>query len=91
MWLLQKEVSLEKVPEQIEEVHIFITKEREESRIAGEIISRLVREGVVREDELLRLIRRKEIILAFPYAVCSCMLFSILPSSEASLLVQPSL
>jgi len=68
VWLFQKEVNLGKVPEQIEEVHVFITKEKEESRVAGEIISRLVREGVVKEDELLRLIRRKEIVLAFPYA-----------------------
>jgi len=67
VWFLQKEVNLEKVPEQMEEVHAFITIEREESRVAGEIMSRLVREGVVREDELFRLIRRKEIILAYPY------------------------
>ena len=68
VWLWQKEVSMAEVPEQVKEVYHFITREREESRVTGEIISRLVKEGVVREDELFKLIRRKEIILAFPYA-----------------------
>jgi len=67
-WLLQKEVSLARVPEQLEEVHSFTTKEREENKVTGELMSRLVREGAVREDELLRLVRRKEIVLAFTYA-----------------------
>lgn len=68
VWLVQKEVNLSQVPEQVEEIRTAITQEREESRVTGELVSRLVREGVVREDELLSLIRSKEIILAFPYA-----------------------
>jgi hypothetical protein len=68
MWLLQKEVNLSKVPEQVEEIHTTIMQEKEESRVTGEIVSRLVREGAVREDELLSLVRNKEIVLAFPYA-----------------------
>jgi len=68
VWLLQKEVNLSKVPEQVEEIHTVVLQEREESRVTGEIVSRLVREGAIREDELLSLVRNKEIILAFPYA-----------------------
>ena len=68
VWSLQKEANLEKVPQQMEEVHNYVTIEKEENRVAGEIVSRLVKEGVVREDELLRLIRKKEIMLAFTYA-----------------------
>lgn len=68
LWVIQKEVNLEDVPKQVKEVHTIITKEREESKVAGEIVSRLIREGVVRDDDLFSLIRGKEIVLAFPYA-----------------------
>lgn len=68
VWLFQKEVHMAEVPKQVKEVHTIITKEREESKVTGEIVSRLIREGVVSEADLLPLIRGKEIFLAFPYA-----------------------
>jgi hypothetical protein len=68
LWLSQKDVNLSKVPEQVQEIRNVFVKEREESRVTGEIVSRLVREGVVSEAELLSLVRNKEIILAFSYA-----------------------
>lgn len=67
-WLLQKEVNLSQIPEQVREIHTIVKQERDESRVTAEIVARLVREGVVREDELLSLIRHKEIMIAFPYA-----------------------
>jgi len=67
IWILRKEVSLEKVPQRVEEIHHFITYEKKESEAKERLISKLINEGVVREEELYSLIRNKEIILAFPY------------------------
>jgi len=67
VWYIRKEVSLGKVPEQVEEIHQHITYKEKKSEAKERLISKLINEGVVREEELYSLIRNKEIILAFPY------------------------
>lgn len=64
--LLPKKIDITKTVEQ--EIHTIAKQLREESRVTEKIVSRLVREGVVREAELFSLIRNKEMILAFTYA-----------------------
>ena len=67
VWFFQKEVPMAEVPKQIEQIHKYVTLKEEKSRIKEELISRLVNEGAIGENELYSLIRNKEIILAFPY------------------------
>jgi hypothetical protein len=68
LWLFQKEVGMERVPERVEVIYKYVEKEKEEGRIADELVTRLVREGVIKEVELSSMIRNKEITLAFSYA-----------------------
>jgi hypothetical protein len=67
-WFFQKETDLSKLPEQVQEIRSIIVQEREDTRVSDAIVSRLIREGAVREEELRSLLRNKEIIIAFPYA-----------------------
>jgi len=67
VWFFQKEVPMAEVPKQVEQIHKYVTLKEEKSRIKEELISRLVNEGAIGENELYSLIRNKEIILAFPY------------------------
>jgi hypothetical protein len=67
VWFFQKEVPMTEVPKQVEQIHKYITLKEEKSKIKEELISRLVNEGAIGENELYSLIRNKEIILAFPY------------------------
>jgi hypothetical protein len=68
VWFLQKELDMSKVPESVEIVREIVVREKDENRVTSELISRLVREGVVSEGELFSLIRDKEMMLVFPYA-----------------------
>lgn len=68
VWFFQKEVDLTEVPKQVKEIRTIVVKKSEESRVAGEVVSRLISEGVVRDIDLFSMIRSKEIILAYPYA-----------------------
>lgn len=67
IWLLQKEVPLEKVPKQVEIIYKYVREEKESYRVKEELVSRLVNEGVIPESELYALVRDLEIFLAFPY------------------------
>lgn len=67
LWFFQKEVPMQEVPKQVEQIHRYVTLKEEKNKIKEELISRLVNEGVIRETELYSLIRNKEIVLAFPY------------------------
>lgn len=66
-WLLQKEVSLEQVPKQVEVIYKYVAKKEKRNKLKEELISRLVNEGAIRDIELYSLVRDKEIILAFTY------------------------
>jgi hypothetical protein len=68
VWFFQKEVDMSKVPENVEIIREIVVKERDETRVTSELISRLVKEGVVSEGELFSLIRDKEMMIVFPYA-----------------------
>lgn len=65
--LWQKEVPLENIQENIEDINQYIQQEKERYQAREEIISRLINEGVILENELYNLIRNKEVILVFPY------------------------
>lgn len=67
-WFFQREVDMSKVSEDIEIVREIVVREKDENRVTSELISRLVREGVVSEGELFSLIRDKEMMIVFPYA-----------------------
>jgi len=66
VWLIERE-PLEKIPEQVEYVYEYTQKREESYKEREKIVSRLVNEGVISENELYSLIRDKEIIIAFPY------------------------
>jgi len=67
IWLLQREVPLEKIPKQVEVIYQYVQKEQESYHAKEELIARLVNEGVIPESEIYSLIRDREIFLAFPY------------------------
>lgn len=66
-WLFEKEEAFEEVPEKVDSILTVVTKKEERSRTREKLMSRLVNEGVIADSELYKLIRKKEIILAFPY------------------------
>jgi len=67
-WFFHREPNVEKMSKQVEVIYRYAREGREETKIADELVARLVREGVIKEKELSSMIRDKEIILAFSYA-----------------------
>lgn len=66
-WLLEKEESFEEIPEKVDSILAIVSKKEERSKTREKLVSRLVNEGAIEDNELYNLIRKKEIILAFPY------------------------
>ena len=66
-WLLEKEKSFEEVPEKVDSILEIVSKKEERSKTREKLISRLVNEGAIEDNELYNLIWKKEVILAFPY------------------------
>jgi len=65
--LLEKEKSFAEVPEKVDSILEVVSKKEERSKTRENLVSRLVNEGAIEENELYNLIRKKEVILAFPY------------------------
>lgn len=65
--LLEKEKSFAEIPEKVDSILEVVSKKEERGKIREKLVSRLVNEGAIEENELYNLIRKKEVILAFPY------------------------
>jgi hypothetical protein len=69
LWKERRETAFETVPEKIDTILTYVSEKETVSKTKEKLISRLVNEGAIEDNELYNLAQagKKEIILAFPY------------------------